>query len=91
LPIHLKAKAAAVRLLALRDSLQDRFLRRGCHGYGLGVLSRRRRHLMISLGRCDVKMPLQATNEVAQRAQRFRRMLPGLQLATSQVAPMRSY
>jgi hypothetical protein len=43
------------------------------HGYGLGVLSRRRRHLMISLGQCDVKMPLQ------------------LQLATSQVAPMRSY
>src|SRR6516162_6326616 len=48
LPIHLEAKAAAVRLLALRDRLRDGFLRRGWHGYGLGPLSGRRCHLMIS-------------------------------------------
>src|SRR5215468_5996830 len=49
LPIHLQAKSAALRLLALRHPLRDGFLRRGWHGYGLGPLSRRRRHLMISL------------------------------------------
>src|SRR6266702_593058 len=48
LPIHLEAKSAAVRLLALRDPLRNGFLRRGWNGYGLGRLSRRRRHLMIS-------------------------------------------
>src|SRR5262249_19869974 len=74
LPIHLEAKSAAVRLLALRDRLRDGFLRRGWHGYGLGPLSGRRCHLMISSGRCDIKILLQATNDVAQRAlTRFRR------------------
>src|SRR5215472_10039474 len=51
LPIHLEAKSAAVRLLALRDRLRDGFLRRGWHGYGRARLSRRRCHLMISFGR----------------------------------------
>src|SRR6516162_6411380 len=49
LPIHLEAKSAAVRRLALRDPLRNGFLRRGGHGYGLGALSRWRHHLMISL------------------------------------------
>jgi hypothetical protein len=35
LPIHLQARAAALRLLA-RDPLRHGFLRRGWHGYGLG-------------------------------------------------------
>jgi hypothetical protein len=48
LPIHLKAKSAAVRLPALRGRLRDGFLRRGWHGYGLGSLSRRGWHLMVS-------------------------------------------
>src|SRR5262249_46451714 len=51
LPIHLEAKWAAVRPLALRDRLRDGFLRRGWHGYGGARLSRRRCHLMISFGR----------------------------------------
>src|SRR5262249_9190525 len=67
-------KSAAVRLLALRDRLRDGFLRRGWHGYGLGPLSGRRCHLMISLARCDIEILLQATDDVAQRAlTRFRR------------------
>jgi hypothetical protein len=57
LPIHLEAKSAAVHLFALRDQLRDGFLRRGWHGYGLARLSRRRGHLMISLGRYDIKFP----------------------------------
>src|SRR5215831_20260732 len=44
LPIHLEAKSATLRRLALRDPLRDGFLRRGCygcrwHGYGFGALS----------------------------------------------------
>src|SRR5712692_9664042 len=49
LPIHLEAKSAAVRLLALRDPLRNGLLRRRGHGYGLGLFSRWRHHLMISL------------------------------------------
>jgi len=64
--IHLQAKSAALRRLALRDPLRDGFLRRGCHccgwhGYGLGALSRCRCHWVFSLGRCDIKMLLEAT------------------------------
>src|SRR5215510_5543083 len=74
LPIHLEAKSATVRLLALRDRLRDGFLRRGWHGYGLGPLSGRRCHLMISSARCNIEMLLQATDDVTQRAlTRFRR------------------
>jgi hypothetical protein len=80
LPIHLEAKSAAVRLPALRGRLRDGFLRRGWHGYGLGSLSRRGWHLMVSLGQFDVKMLLQAMNDVAQCA---------FTLATSQVAGAR--
>jgi hypothetical protein len=68
LPIYLEAKSAAVRLPALRGRLRDGFLRRGWHGYGLGSLSRRGWHLMVSLGQFDVKMVLQAMNDVAQCA-----------------------
>src|SRR5262249_22454261 len=74
LPIYLEAKSAAVPSLALRDRLRDGFLRRGWHGDGLARLSRRRCHLMISLGWCDIKILLRATNDVAQHAlTRFRR------------------
>src|SRR5262249_15664065 len=45
LPIHLKAKSAAISLLALSDRCRSRVLRHGCHGYGLGALSHRRRHM----------------------------------------------
>jgi hypothetical protein len=58
LPIHLEAKSAAVHPLALCDRLWDGFRRRGWHGYGLGRLSRRRCHLMISLGQRDIEMLL---------------------------------
>jgi len=58
LPIHFEPKSAALHPLALRDRLRDGFLRRGWHGYGLARLSRRRCHLMISLGRCDIKILL---------------------------------
>src|SRR5262249_51693010 len=74
LPIHLEPKSAAVHPFALRDRLRDAFLRRGWHSYGLARLSRRRCHLMISLGRRDIKILLKATNDAAQRAlTRFRR------------------
>src|SRR5262245_52094532 len=68
LPIHLEVKSAAVHPFALRDWLRDGFSRHGWHSYGLARLSRRRCHLMISLGRCDIKTLLQATNDVTQRA-----------------------
>src|SRR5262249_27273835 len=56
LPIHLEAKSAAFRLLALRDRLRNGFrLRRGRHGYGLGTWSWRRCHCMTSSGRCHSK------------------------------------
>ena len=45
---------------------------------------------MISFGRCDIKMLLEATNDVTQRALTvFRANVPGLQQATSQVVPTR--
>ena len=62
------APEACEHPLALRDRLRDGFLRRGWHGYGLARLSRRRCHLMISLGRRDIKILLKATNDAAQRA-----------------------
>src|SRR5438094_605265 len=66
LPIHLQAKSAAVRLLALRDRLRDGFLRGWDHAYGLGPRSYCRCHLMISLIQCDINTLPQATKDVAQ-------------------------
>jgi hypothetical protein len=51
LPIHLQAKSTAVRPLALREQLFDSIVRFGRHGYCLGPLSCRRRHLMLLPGR----------------------------------------
>jgi len=45
---------------------------------------------MISFGRCDIKMLLEATNDVTQRAHTvFRADVPGLQLATLPGGPTR--
>src|SRR5499427_8070184 len=67
LPIHLEPKSAAVHPLALRDRLRDGFLRGGWHGYGLARLSRRRCHLMISLGRCDINHGLMGAPAYSSR------------------------
>src|SRR5215831_10290818 len=86
LPIHLEAKSAAVHPFALRDRLRDGFLRRGWHGYGLARLSRRRCHLMVSLGRRDIKILLKArTMPHSARSHASGADVPALQLATSQV------
>src|SRR5262245_24685855 len=100
LPIHPQVKSAAVVLLALRDRLRGGFRRRGRHGDGLAPSSLGR-HGMISSASRLVAAVLAAYCAISNCCWRRSTMshsarshssggdVPGLQLATSQVAGTR--